>query len=115
MKKALIVSGMLLSIVSGSLALTAYASSPDDVNQAALAKSAKLTPVEAQKIALKKVPGKVLETDLDKDFGTVVYDVVIYDGTTVKEINLDANTGKILNVALDDDVKEKLELVKKLK
>ncbi|MDR7073569.1 PepSY domain-containing protein [Fictibacillus barbaricus] len=122
MKKSLIVSGMVLSILGygalvshlpihnafaqGSIAVP---EDKDGLDQVKWANKATLTSVEAQKTALTKVSGKVLEIDLDKNHGTIVYDVVIYDGSTVKEITLNADTGNVLKVAEDDDGEKKVE------
>jgi uncharacterized membrane protein YkoI len=110
MKLTMIVCGLFFSLVAGSLSAAA---SPKDDNDAAeqakWAKSAKITPHQAQRIAQKEVSGKILETDLDENDGVVVYDVVIYDGKTVKEITLNAKTGKVLKVAIDNEADQKLK------
>jgi uncharacterized membrane protein YkoI len=121
MKKTAITTGLAVALIGGGFALSSHfnlghasasVQNQDAVNQSEWAKEAKLSTQEAQNIALKEVPGKVLETDFDKNNGAVVYDVVIYDGTTVKEVTLNAKTGDIVKAAVDDDAKQKLEQIK---
>jgi len=82
----------------------------DDVSQAELAKQAKITKEEASEKALEQVPGTVTEVELDDENGLVVYDVEINaeDGTQ-QSVEVDAKTGKIVNVELEDDDDNKVE------
>ncbi len=59
----------------------------------------KLSKKEARKIALEKVPGEVVEFEIEKEDGTLVYEFKIRkeDGT-LKEIELDAYSGAVLEV-----------------
>ncbi|SMQ86864.1 Uncharacterized membrane protein YkoI [Bacillus sp. OV166] len=117
MKISLIASGLALTLIGGGFVLSSHSNlghafaavqDQDAANQKEWAKEAKLSTKEAQKEA----SGRVLETDLDKNDGAVMYDVVIYDGTTVKEVTLNAKTGEIVKVAVDDDAKQKLEQIR---
>ena len=82
----------------------------DDFSQADLAKQAKITKDEASENALEQVPGTVTEVELDDENGLVVYDVEINaeDGTQ-QSVEVDAKTGKIVNVELEDDDDNKVE------
>lgn len=82
----------------------------DDFSQADLAKQAKITKDEASEKALEQVPGTVTEVELDDENGLVVYDVEINaeDGTQ-QSVEVDAKTGKIVNVELEDDDDNKVE------
>ena len=55
-----------------------------------------LTLEEAQEIALKEVEGKILKAKEDKDDGVTYYDFTIITDTEKYEIEVDANSGKVL-------------------
>lgn len=55
-----------------------------------------LTLEEAQEIALKEVEGKILKAKEDKDDGVTYYDFTIITDTEKYEIEVDANSGKII-------------------
>lgn len=72
--------------------------------QQQLAKSAKITADESNAIALKEVPGKVTNTELQDENGTAVYGVEITDDQgKAHDVKVDAKTGKVLNVGTDDE------------
>lgn len=76
----------------------------DQQEQQQLAKSAKITADESNAIALKEVPGKVTNTELQDENGTVVYGVEITDDQGKShDVKVDAKTGKVLNVGTDDE------------
>ncbi len=53
-------------------------------------------------IALKEVPGDVVEVELERDDGRIVYEIkVLTDNGRVREVRLDARTGGILDI--EDD------------
>ena len=62
-----------------------------------------LTLEEAQEIALKEVEGKILKAKEDKDDGVTYYDFTIITDTEKYEIEVDANSGKVLKREKDDD------------
>ncbi|MFJ8235876.1 PepSY domain-containing protein [Ureibacillus sp. NPDC094379] len=82
----------------------------DDLSQAELVKQAKITKDEASEKALVQVPGTVTEVELEDEDGLVVYDVEINaeDGTQ-QSVQVDAKTGKIVNVELEDNDDNKVE------
>lgn len=76
------------------LAVTALAM-PMSAN--ALAKpAAKISKAQAEAIALKAAPGKVVESDYEKENGAWRYSFDIRQGQRIHEIGVDANTGKIV-------------------
>jgi uncharacterized membrane protein YkoI len=76
----------------------------DSQKQAALAKQAKITEAQSKDIALKEVPGTVNEVELDDENGTIVYDVeVIAKDGTRHDVIIDAKTGKVINVEIEDE------------
>lgn len=65
---------------------------------------AKITKEEATQIALSKVPnGTIKEAELEKEKGRLIwsFDIAIPDSANIKEVNIDARTGKV--VALETE------------
>jgi uncharacterized membrane protein YkoI len=75
-------------------------------------KKVQLTKEEAQDIACSMVSGEVevVKTELDHLESNIVYDIVVFDGKTFKEVTLKANDGKVVNVAEDKNAGEEAEL-----
>jgi uncharacterized membrane protein YkoI len=76
----------------------------------ALAKSppaVKLTMEQARAIALGKVAGTIVHDELEKEKGRWIYSIEVRPtgetGRRVKEVNLDANTGEIVEVGSEND------------
>lgn len=94
------------------LALTLSVSSPeamakskknkgDDAASAqpvSLTKKTKVSMVQAEGIALKEVPGRVRRIELETDDGVLLYEIIICQGRTKKEVRVDAVSGKILEI-----------------
>jgi len=53
---------------------------------------------QALQIAMTELEGKVVEAESDSFGGAQVYEVDILDGTTVREVKIDAQSGSILSV-----------------
>ena len=69
----------------------------------------KINPVEAIKIAHTKVKGTVIQSNFEFDEGKWVYGVMIVEGKTIKEVEIDPITGKIGDVETvtpEDEAKE---------
>ncbi len=77
---------------------TALARKPPDV---------KLTMERARTIALAKVPGTIVHGELEKEKGRWIYSIEVRPtgetGKRVKEVNLDANTGEIVEISVEND------------
>ncbi|MFD1020684.1 PepSY domain-containing protein [Thalassobacillus hwangdonensis] len=108
-KKMIIIGAVTLGIAGGSLLLAetdqvedVFASS-DNQNQSQLIEEAKLSESEAEKVATDKVSGEVVATEVEKDDGTIVYEFDIRTETGVTEVEVDGNTGKVLDVEQDDE------------
>jgi uncharacterized membrane protein YkoI len=72
-------------------------------NQTA-SKQVKLTEAQASNIALKQVTsGKVTEIELDHDNGRYVYEVELRTANGEADVDVDANTGKVLSFDQDFD------------
>lgn len=77
--------------------------SPEMQNK--LAKQAKISKEEAQRIALERVAGEVVESEIDKEKGKIVWEFEIKTSENkVFEVAVDAKTGEI--VAVEDETNE---------
>ena len=61
-----------------------------------------LSEQEAVRIALVAAPGKVIDSELENDDGIMVYEFEIQQGDNIREVEVDANTGAILENKIDD-------------
>ena len=69
----------------------------------------KISPVDAIKIAHTKVKGTVIQSNFEFDEGKWVYGVMIVEGKTIKEVEIDPISGKIGDVETvtpEDEAKE---------
>lgn len=78
-----------------------------DINQQTarqLLSAGKILPLEKiTKLAKAIKPGEVLETELEQKKGTHIYEIEILDAQSqVWEIKLDAKTGKLIKLELED-------------
>ena len=67
-------------------------------NAVSLCKQAKVTMAQAEEAALKEVPGKVRRIELEKDDGVLIYEIIICQGRTKKEVRVDAKSGSIIEI-----------------
>ena len=110
---------MLMTVCSFMLMLAlglAVTASDKKSGQKQLQKEAKITMKEARATALKEAPGKVKESELEREDGKVIYSFDIQTKEGIKEIQVDAVTGKVLKVeteTAEQEAKEKAEHNKK--
>ncbi|MDW7655061.1 MAG: PepSY domain-containing protein [Nitrospiraceae bacterium] len=73
-----------------------------------LAKDAKVTIDQAIKTASEKVPGTIVEAELEKKHGKTVWEVEVLgaDGK-VTEVHIDASTGSVIDTEAKKDEKKK--------
>ena len=90
-----------------ALAMTPRAGAVDD--QAKLAKEAKISKEKAQEIALKKAPGTVESSELEREKGTLVYSFDIRTGKDITEVLVSAIDGHIVDVSHETAAKEAAE------
>lgn len=94
-------------LVAGLIALASGGAIADD-NDHLLARRAleegRVLPLAEVLAAVKaKMPGKVLEVELEVEDGVLVYDLkLLTPGGGLKEVEVDAATGKILKIEDDD-------------
>ncbi|MDX6712036.1 MAG: hypothetical protein QOH96_3052 [Blastocatellia bacterium] len=68
-------------------------------NQANLAAKAKITKEQAEATALKRAPGKVESSELEREHGRLVYSFDIRNSRgTIDEVQVSAITGKVVRV-----------------
>ena len=94
-------------IIGLSIALGTTAWADDKEGKVAdLAKEAKTTIDQAIKTASEKVPGTVVEAELEKKHGKTVWEVEVLgaDGT-VTEVHIDAATGAVIDTEAKKDEK----------
>lgn len=98
----LFVTGLSLVITTNTWAQKA--DDDDDKPNPKLAKKARITIEAAREIALKKVPGTVIEGELEKEHGKLVYsfDIKIESGK-IMEVWVDAKTGNVLRAEEDTE------------
>ncbi|MBN8829365.1 MAG: PepSY domain-containing protein [Sphingomonadales bacterium] len=77
----------LLPMASAALMLPALAHA---------APTPKVSKAQAEKIALKAAPGKIVESDYEKEKGAWRWSFDIKQGQRIHEIGVDAMTGKIV-------------------
>lgn len=71
---------------------------------------ARITMAQANAIALKKFPGKLTQkTTLENEEGSWQYGVMVRSGRTLREVMVDANSGKIANVEVTNASQENSE------
>jgi uncharacterized membrane protein YkoI len=91
----------------------------DDCVSEEESKSVKVALESARAIALSKVPGTVLDEELEKEHGRLQYAFDIKDSEgKVYDVEVDANTGEIIQAILDDEDEDdatKSKLIKKNK
>lgn len=88
----------------------AVAASDKKSSQKQLQKEARITMKEARATALKEAPGKIKEGELEREDGQLIYSFDIKTKEGIKEVQVDALTGKVLKVeteTAEQEAKEK--------
>lgn len=78
-------------------------------NQTALQKEVKITLDQAREIALKKVPGKVEEGEIERENGKLIYSFDIRTDKDITEVQVNAVDGAIVAIEHEDAKKEAKE------
>jgi len=91
------VTRLSLGLALIALAPAAWAGGVEDLKKALAA--AKVTPAQAVETAQKEVAGgKAIEVDLEVEKDSAFYEIVVLSGDAVREVKVDAVSGKILGV-----------------
>lgn len=81
----------------------AYADKKEKSGKAEMAAAAKVTIEQAIKTASGKVSGKVIEAELEKKHNKLAWEVeVVTADNKVMEVHIDAETGAIIDVKVED-------------
>lgn len=72
----------------------------------------KITMRQARAIALKKAPGTVKSEELENEKGKLIYSFDIAVKAGITEVNVDAMTGKVVDVQHETPAQEKAEKAK---
>jgi len=100
----LYIKSVLLVLIAVLSSITIASADDDYIEARELLQSGKILSLET---ILKRVrqdyPGKVLEVELEKENGKIVYEIeILSDKGIVKEIYVDAESGNILSAKEDD-------------
>lgn len=69
----------------------------------ALSEAAKISMEEVEKIAIKEIEGsQITDLELDEELGKFVYEVELEKGIQEYDLIIDANTGEVISVQMDD-------------
>lgn len=97
-------SGMLWAL--GGLAL-ADKKGEKHKSKVEMAETAKVTIDQAVKTASEKVPGKVIEAELEKKHDKTVWEVeILTEDKMIKEVHIDADSGDVIDVEDKDKGKQ---------
>lgn len=92
---------LALLLAAGTLAIggTASADGKENNGKAEMAAAARVTINQAANTALQKVPGIVVEAELEKKHNKLVWEVeVVTADNKVMEVHIDAGTGAVIDV-----------------
>jgi uncharacterized membrane protein YkoI len=105
-------------LAAGPLAIAAAPGRGQEENQneAKLARQAKITKEKAQEVALKRAPGTVESSELEREHGKLVYSFDIRNAKgTIDEVQVSAITGKVVRVEHETKKQEETEKRKEAK
>jgi uncharacterized membrane protein YkoI len=103
---AALVAGTLLVLGGTALAEKKGEKGEKHKNKVEMAETAKVTIDQAVKTASEKVPGKIIEAELEKKHDKTVWEVeILTDDKTMKEVHIDADSGAVIDV--EDKGKDK--------
>src|ERR1700741_3951262 len=117
MKKNFVLAGLISAfLTSGSLVMAKTLAQGESANEMKLTKQAKITKEQAQEVALKRAPGNVESSELEREHGKLVYSFDIRNAKgTIDEVQVSAITGKIVRVEHETKQQEAAEKRKESK
>ena len=103
-RNTLVTAIVVASAISGVSWIAAANANSDKAAQAA---TVAIAQDQAVNIALQAVPGTVVESEFESEDGVSLWEIEILDANQqVTEVEVDANTGEILNQKVDNDTDE---------
>lgn len=115
MKQYLMVLVMLASILGAGTLVTTSAQSDEQENQERqsqerLASQAKISMEQAREVALKRAPGEVESSELEREHGKLVYSFDIRNSAgTITEVQVSAINGRVVRVEQENKKQEAAE------
>ncbi|MCJ8007390.1 PepSY domain-containing protein [Lederbergia wuyishanensis] len=101
MNKKILIPALALTII-GSGAVGATLIKPAFASTSA--NTATITKEQSKEIALKEISGAVTDVELEKEHGTLAYDIEIKDANGIEhDVVVDANSGKVLKTETDNE------------
>lgn len=91
---------MKITLTAALAGLAAFTATPA-VASGPAKPTAKLSMAQARAIALKRAPGKIVESDYENEKGGWRYSFDIRQGQRIHEIGVDANSGRIVEDAFE--------------
>ena len=110
MKSNTIIKSLLAAVAAATLCATPAFAKDKEKDEAALEAQAKVSKADAQATALAQVPGgTVKEAEIEKEKGALIwsFDITTTGSKDVTEVNVDATTGKVVNVEKESAKKGK--------
>lgn len=99
MKQNLILTVFIAMLLAFGATASAKTGQEDSASQAKLARQAKITKEAAQETALKRAPGNVESSELEREHGKLVYSFDIRNAKgTIDEVQVSALTGRVVRV-----------------
>jgi uncharacterized membrane protein YkoI len=96
--------------IAGSSASIATSQDQKSSKQEKLARQAKITEEQARETALKRAPGTVEQSELEREHGQLVYSFDIRNAKgTITEVQVSAITGKVVRVEHESKAQEEAE------
>ena len=94
----------IVTLIAAGTTLVAFSGQDDKDHSPELVNEASVNIDQAMAIALADVPGKVIEAEIEREDGTLVWEIeVLNNQNQVFEFEIDANDGRILEKEQDDD------------
>ncbi len=116
MKKNFVLAVLVSALLTGGSLAMARSTAQENSNEAKLAKQAKITKEQAQETALKRAPGTVESSELEREHGKLVYSFDIRNAKgTIDEVQVSAITGKVVRVEHETKKQEEAEKKKEMK
>lgn len=107
---AVLISLVIIPNISSAASFNSPGGTQQNAAQQKLAKRAKITQEQAQETALKRAPGTVESSELEKEHGKLVYSFDIRNAKgTIDEVQVSAITGKIVRVEHENKKQEEAE------